>query len=89
MDVDCKLKFSGEMLEIYALGHMNERACARLEEHLLVCHRCQDRLAEMDEYIRAARTAAALLSPDPPAHGSEKANPFPALFCIAEPNRAA
>jgi hypothetical protein len=32
------------------------------EEHLLICARCQDRLAEADEYVRVMKGAAAEVS---------------------------
>jgi len=53
--------FPEQTWEEYALGMSSEEACALLEEHLLVCSACQDLLAEVDEYIRIARAAAALL----------------------------
>ena len=47
-----------ETLELYALGRLGEDEAAPVEEHLLVCHFCQDRLAATDEYIRTVRAAA-------------------------------
>lgn len=55
--------FSDDMVEEYAMGMQSEEDCTYLEQHLLICSTCQDRLAEMDEYIKAAKAAAALLSP--------------------------
>ncbi len=55
--------FPEQTWEEYALGMSSEEVCTLLEEHLLVCPRCQDLLAEVDEYIRIARAAAALLEP--------------------------
>lgn len=49
---------SDHALEQYALGRLPEDELASLEEHLLVCPGCQDRLAETDAFIRAARQAA-------------------------------
>ena len=49
-----------EDLEEYALGMRSEEDCKSLEEHLLICPACQDLLAAADEYIRAAKAAAAL-----------------------------
>ena len=47
-----------ETLERYALGRLGEEEAAPVEEHLLICHSCQDRLAAADEYIRIVRAAA-------------------------------
>jgi anti-sigma factor RsiW len=46
-----------EDLELYALDRLAEAAAAPVEEHLLVCAECRDRLVEWDEYIRAMRAA--------------------------------
>ena len=48
-------------LERYSLGHSEEAAAARIEEHLLICQPCRDRLTQVDEYVRAMREAAAKL----------------------------
>ena len=45
-------------LERYAMRTLPESACATLEEHLLICQSCRDRLQTTDEYV-AAMTAAA------------------------------
>lgn len=37
------------------MGMLSEGDCEPLEEHLLVCSKCQDLLAEADEYIRVIR----------------------------------
>jgi hypothetical protein len=43
-------------LERYYLGHVqNEGELALLEEHLLWCEACQQRMAESDYYIDAMR----------------------------------
>ena len=54
-----------ETLECYALGRLNEEEAAPVEEHVLVCHICQDELAAADEYIRAVRAAAPKLASEP------------------------
>lgn len=46
-----------EKLELYALGRMSEADAAAVEEHLLVCRVCQDRLTETDEYTSVMREA--------------------------------
>ena len=44
-----------EMLERYALNQLNEEQSAPLEEHLLVCSKCQDRLDAVDEYVQTMK----------------------------------
>ncbi len=46
-----------DALEAYSMGRLAEAEAAPLEEHLLVCPECQDRLAGWDEYIAAMRAA--------------------------------
>jgi len=45
-------------LEEYALGRLHSSLLAPVEEHLLVCELCRQRLAETDDFIQAARLAA-------------------------------
>src|SRR5262245_16657093 len=47
-----------ETLELYALGRLQDPELGQLEEHLLVCDRCQDRLDETTEYIKVMKEAA-------------------------------
>ncbi len=58
---------SEQSLEEYSRGALPEAEVEPLEEHLLVCPRCQDRLAEADEFVRAMREAAARLQMEPPS----------------------
>jgi anti-sigma factor RsiW len=44
-------------LEAYSLGHLSAAASAPLEEHLLGCTGCIDRLAGWVEYVGAMRSA--------------------------------
>ena len=48
---------SEEMLERYALKQLSEAHLESLEEHLLICPQCQDRLDAVDEYIATMRLA--------------------------------
>jgi len=48
-----------EILDEFAMEMLTEQDFARWEEHLLICSDCQDRVAETDEYIGAAKGAAA------------------------------
>src|SRR5215210_124744 len=53
-----------EVLERYALGKLDESAAAPIEEHVLVCHECQDRLAAADDYIHTLKAALPALPPE-------------------------
>jgi hypothetical protein len=45
-----------EELELYAVSRdLPEGRLAAIEEHLLICEVCQERLRELDEYIAAMR----------------------------------
>jgi len=50
-----------DALECYSLGILSEPETGPIEEHLLICTDCQQRLRDTDEYTRAVRTAAAKL----------------------------
>ena len=45
-------------LERYSLGALGETDLARVEEHLLICESCRERLQETDVYTAAMRGAA-------------------------------
>ena len=47
-----------EELELYCLGGLTEVRCARLEEHLLLCEICRDRLTETESYVAVMRQAS-------------------------------
>ena len=49
---------SEDELELYAVSRgLPEGQLAVIEEHLLICEVCQDRLQELDEYVAAMREA--------------------------------
>ena len=54
-------------LEAYSLGRLSTAASAPLEEHLLGCAACLDRLAGWHEYIGAVRGACRTLHSPPRA----------------------
>jgi anti-sigma factor RsiW len=56
---------SDDQLEEYARGKLPEEEAELLEQHLLICPRCQDSLAEIDAFIDATRQAAAKLQMEP------------------------
>ena len=51
-----------DVLERYALGNARAGEIEPLEEHLLICSHCQERLSETDLYIFALRDATKILS---------------------------
>lgn len=46
-----------DVLEIYALHRIPELELATIEEHLLVCSECQDRVSSLDRYHANLREA--------------------------------
>ncbi len=58
---------SDQALEEYSRGAVRDAEAERLEEHLLICPGCQDRLAETDEFVKAMRDAAAKLQMESPS----------------------
>ena len=58
-----------EQLELYALGRLPEPRVAAVEEHLLVCFACQERLDEVETFALAMRQAVAG-EPEARAHTS-------------------
>ncbi|HZU24705.1 MAG TPA: hypothetical protein VFA04_04235 [Bryobacteraceae bacterium] len=59
--------FSDDCLELYALGRLPDAHTIQLEEHLLICDACRDRLAQTERFIAALRRASDLLDPEAPA----------------------
>ena len=49
--------FAEDVLEAYSLGRLSDKEASGLEEHLLVCHSCQERLERTDDFVRAFRIA--------------------------------
>lgn len=50
--------YDEEYLESYAMGRLQDESAAELEEHLLLCEQCQQRLERVDDFIRAFRIAS-------------------------------
>jgi anti-sigma factor RsiW len=46
-----------ETLELYALGRLDEPELGEVEEHILICAPCQERLDEATEYVALMREA--------------------------------
>lgn len=74
MAVDPTSHLSDETLERFAMSKLAEPALAPCEEHLLLCHLCQDKLQDMDKYVRAAKSAAAKLPAEPAPLGERIRN---------------
>ena len=56
-----------ETLELYALGRLDEPELGEVEEHILICAHCQERVDEATEYVALMREAArqVALEPEP------------------------
>jgi anti-sigma factor ChrR (cupin superfamily) len=54
---------TAEQLERYALGRLAEPEQAVIEEHLLICEACRQRLDEVEAYAKAMRRAISYSSP--------------------------
>jgi len=46
-----------ELLELYSLDRLSGADLERIEEHLLVCPECRERLKETDAFVKAMRGA--------------------------------
>ena len=44
-------------LERYVLGQLSEADAVLIDEHLLVCQECQDRLAHVNQRVQAMRAS--------------------------------
>ncbi len=51
---------SDDRLELYALGRLSDSELPEIEEHLLVCDSCRDRLDETEMYVVAMQRELAL-----------------------------
>ncbi len=76
-----------DVLELYALDRLTEADIAPVEEHLLVCQACRDRLVEWDAYVAAMRAAmtkapeVGRLTPRPASARTARAGRPPASSC--------
>lgn len=48
---------SEEDIELYVLGRMEDNRLEYVEEHLLVCERCQQKVEEEEDFVRTLRAA--------------------------------
>src|SRR5262245_2556529 len=75
-----------EDLERYSMGNSSPEESESIDEHLLTCEDCRDRLRETDEYVRAMRTTAARLRREEESAGKRHWGVpawFPALAAAA------
>jgi len=59
-----------EILERFALGRLDEPELGELEEHLLICGHCQERLDEVTEYAGLMRVAAKRVAEEMPVEAA-------------------
>lgn len=60
-----------DAIESYSLGRLPDPDSEILEEHVLLCASCQDRLQQMDEFIAAFKVASAKMRREPLGSESE------------------
>jgi len=53
-----KTHLDASQIESYCLGKVPEPEAAEVEEHLLICESCQQRVMECDAYLRSMRNAS-------------------------------
>jgi hypothetical protein len=73
---------SEEALERYSLGKCSEEELDQIDEHLLVCHACQDRAAETDLLMKPMCSALAAEA-HPAMYAASRGKPrrkFPSWF---------
>jgi len=81
------LHIETEDLELYAMGRISEDRCSVLEEHLLLCSHCQNRLEEFDQFLKAFRQAAAQAPQVAPSF-SARLREFFSSWVLARPSYA-
>lgn len=60
-----------DALELYCLDRLDEHEAGPIEEHLLVCETCQQRVAELDVFLKAAKQATRELRGEERYSGAE------------------
>lgn len=58
MEEERRRHLDDEQVEQYALGGLAQEAIPAFEQHLLICHTCQDRVAYMDASVEAMQAEA-------------------------------
>lgn len=54
----CAKKFSSEAVEAYSLNRLPSPEMGQFEEHLMICHDCQDAVTSADELALLFKRAA-------------------------------
>jgi hypothetical protein len=83
-ELQVNLHPSVDTLELYSLGHLSEAQVPPIEEHLLTCVGCQDRLTEVDAYIASMKVVCRDSIRVEPA-GSSAPGFFARLFQVPMP----
>jgi hypothetical protein len=73
MAIDIASHIGEDTLERYALGHLSEELTPSLEEHLLLCETCRDRLEKVEQFIQVVSIAASELEHET---AKQKTNPL-------------
>ncbi|MBZ5620902.1 MAG: hypothetical protein LAQ69_19555 [Acidobacteriia bacterium] len=78
MRIDANRHLDEDEIERYSLGTTADEDFARLDEHLLICESCQDRVTESDRYVSTMQRAGAQLR----GRGSKQSRMVP-IFALA------
>ena len=54
---DADRHIDDDALDRYVLDQLSEKEAAPIDEHLLACQECQDRLAQVNQRVQAMRAA--------------------------------
>jgi anti-sigma factor RsiW len=73
---------SEESFESYAMGRLDDPRTEVLEEHLLLCEPCRNRLVETEQYIKAMKAASARLRKEAQAAPESAFNRIKSWFAI-------
>ena len=55
---------SGEQLENYVRLSLSDGCAGTIEEHLLICSQCREKVRQLDDYDAVVRNALGSISPD-------------------------
>lgn len=72
-----------DVLENYAMGRLPEPSVESLEEHVLICEACQDRLHSTESYVRGMKRALASAEKARPSRGVLLQMPTPVWIAAA------
>jgi hypothetical protein len=78
MSIDPKNHPDELQLEGYSLGTISKPEAVSLEEHLLICEACRERLSETEDYARSMQRASARARTEP--RGMRWISGFPRLI---------